>query len=186
MDFFTFPHDLTFYKLLTDWGGLLGALVALLAAATTYLAIRAQIKEAQKEDLEHRALERRNRARERLIGATLIGATLEVLKFDISNVLNTFGPGNDNELIEPERAKWLRQRLRVLVLDAVLPYIDRLEHNAVAQYTFIANITERARDAETTITYGDFRKQLKNIADRAEALQKDVNIQAESALGLLK
>jgi len=48
------PSDITFYKLLTDWGGLIGAVAALIAAIIAYIAICAQIKEAREENREHR------------------------------------------------------------------------------------------------------------------------------------
>ena len=186
MDFFELPKDVTLYKVLTDFGAIIGAIVTLIAAITAYVAIRAQIGEARKEDREHREIELQNRARERLIGATLVDTALEVLKFDLNRVRNTFDPGttdkNFNETtIEAARAQLLRERLRALILEPVLPYIDKLEHQAIAEYIFIAMITERAREEDRPVTYGEFRQQLATIEARVATLQTDVKAQAKSA-----
>ena len=72
------PSDITFYKLLTDWGGLIGAVAALIAAIIAYIAICAQIKEAREENREHRQVALQNRARDELLAASVRHAALEV------------------------------------------------------------------------------------------------------------
>ena len=179
------PSDITFYKLLTDWGGLIGAVAALIAAIIASIAIRAQIKEAREENREHRQVALQNRARDELLAASVVDAALEVFKYDLYHVLNTFDPGKgdaqfDNQTVQRERAQWLRQRLRALFFEPVLPYLDRLEHEAAKEYLIIAFISERARDDESPTTYGELRELLKTLVERVEALQKAVNTHAES------
>ena len=179
------PNDITVYKLLTDWGGLIGALAALIAAIIAYYGIHRQIKEAREENREHRQLAVLDRAREELLAASVVDAALEVFKYDLHHVRNTFDPGEgdaqfDNQPIQPERAQWLRQRMRALTFEPVLPYLDRLGHEAAAEYLIIALISERVRHDDRSTTYGEFRELLKNLVARVEALKKAVNTDAES------
>jgi hypothetical protein len=179
------PNDITFYKFLTDWGGLIGAVAALIAAIFAYIGICAQIKEAREENRENREVALQNRVREELLAASVVDAALEVFKYDLYHVRNTFDPGEgdpqfDNQPIQRERAQWLRQRLRALIFEPVLPYLDRLEHEAAEEYLYISFISERARDDESPTTYGELRELLKTLGERVQALQKAVNTHAES------
>lgn len=100
-----------------------------------------------------------NRAREERLAASVVDAALEVFKYDLHHVRNTFDPGEgdvqfDNKTIQPERAQWLRARMRSLIFEPVLPYLDRLEHEAAAEYLIIALISERVREDASPTTYG--------------------------------
>src|SRR5271165_3044756 len=102
------PTDPSWYKLLTDWGGFIGAIIAFTAALIAYAAVRAQTKEAQREYHEHRDLARRSTAQETLVSAYIMEAALEGFKWDLYGVLNIFDPGSDDRAfldttIEKER-----------------------------------------------------------------------------------
>lgn len=126
-----------------------------------------------------------NQVGEELLAAAVVDAALEVFKYDLHHVRNTFDPGEgdaqfDSKTIERERAQWLRKRIRSLIFEPVLPYLDRLEHEAAAEYLIIALISERVREDESSTTYGELRELLKNLLERVEALQKGINTHAET------
>jgi hypothetical protein len=180
------PPDFGWYDLLRDWGSLIGAGVALVAAWIAYAAVRSQIEESQRENRAQRDLAARAEAEQRLIAATLVHAALETFRYDLDRVRNTFYPGSgdaqfDTAKIEPDRARWLRQRLRPLMFDPVLPYAGRLDHPSVKEYFLLSSISERIRDDEGSVTYGELRRQIVTVRDRVVELQQSVHAQAERA-----
>jgi hypothetical protein len=178
------PADITLYKLLTDLGGFIAAIAALIAAIIAYNGIWAQITEAQDENREQRKVERRREKQEKLVAASLVGAALEVFSFDVSHVRNIFDPGKgdpdfDNRTIEPERAQWLRQQLRPLTFGSMLPYLGRLDHELAKEYLFLISIGQRIRDDSRPLTYGQLRELLETVRPRIDHFQGDIRRQAE-------
>ena len=58
---FGFPTDLTWYKLLTDWGSLIGGVFALIAGSTAYIAGRVQARATrQASEMQVEVEQRRN------------------------------------------------------------------------------------------------------------------------------
>ncbi len=116
----------------------------------------------------------------------MVIATLEVFKHDLHNVQNTFDPGASDaafydQPIAPDRIRWLRQRLRPLISSPMLPFVDRLEAESAAEFSVVASISERMRDADRQATYGELRDEIQAVLNRTEDLQKVLRAQAEKA-----
>ena len=153
------------------------------AAAIAYCAVRAQIREARKEYLEQREAAQRAQKQEEAVAARLVDAALEAFKFDLNRVRNTFDPGSDpqfdNQMIEPERARWLRQRLRPLVTNDMLLYVGRLKPEPAREFFLIAAISERTRDADHPVTYSELRDDLRNMSKRTVDLQQALKTESK-------
>jgi hypothetical protein len=154
------PQDASWYKLLADWGSLIGAAVAVLAACAAYAAIRRQTRATQREFDAQRAAQQATKVQNELVAATLVDAALEAFKADLDTVRNMFDPaaGNpnlDDKMIDVNRARWLREQIRLLISTQILPYLGHLKSDLVREYFLIAAISERLRESKVPTTYGD-------------------------------
>jgi hypothetical protein len=180
------PPDLGWYDVLRDFGGLIGAAVALLAAATGYAAVRLQIVEMQRENRDRRDAETRATAERRLIAVTLVSAALEALRYDLDRVSNTIGRGAGEGIrIEPDRMKWLSQRVHALSLEPVLKVAEYLHPACVKEYIDLTTISHRLLENDGTLTYGALRDQIETVRNRVTDLQKLLNDDAELARAAL-
>jgi hypothetical protein len=179
------PADMSLYKLASDWGSLIGAGVALLAAGVAYAAVRRQTKETQAEFQEQRAADWAAKVQAKLVAATLIEAALEAFKSDLSRVQNMFDPAAghpnpDDQTIAGNRARWLRGHIRPLISGTMLPYLGQLQADLVHEYFLIAATSEWTRDAEDSITYSELLNNISALRARAVALQTGIRTQAKA------
>ncbi len=164
------------YNFLKDMGSFLGAVIALFAAWIAYMVVNRQIKEAQKEENERREIARRIEAQEKATAAALVEAALVAFEYDIDYVINKFYPsGRDDEFdsttINSERASSIRQKLRPLVFEPLLPYVGRIHETSAREYSIIFSISERFRDTVHS-TYGELRNDLDSMLKRTQDLRK--------------
>ena len=115
------PKDVGWWDIIRDGGSFLAAVFAVIAAIIAFRAVQLQIAEARKEFVEQRSAANRSQASDKLLASLLAAAALELLRYDLDRMLNTFYPGPSAEPMSAERARFIRQRMNPLLLDSVLP-----------------------------------------------------------------
>jgi hypothetical protein len=147
-------------------------------------AMRAQLAEAQRQNLEQKHAARLAQSRDQLAAATLVGAALEVLRFDLDSLLNLFDPGALDPAfytveIAPDRARWILDQWRPPAWEPLFSYVGRLSHEAVKEFFFVLSISQRLSQ-NLPRTYGDLRDRIKDLKGRVTELQSRLHSDSEA------
>ncbi|HEY1851496.1 MAG TPA: hypothetical protein VGG60_10765 [Candidatus Binataceae bacterium] len=148
-------------------------------------AMRAQLAEAQRQNLDQKHAGRLAQSRDQLAAATLVGAALEVLRYDLDGLLNLFDPGALDPAfytveIAPDRARWILDQWRPPAWEPLFTYVGRLSHEAVEEFFFVLSISERLPQ-NLPRTYGDLRDRIKDLKGRVIELKARLQSESEAA-----
>jgi hypothetical protein len=105
------PADLSFYKLLTDWGSLIGGSFALIAGAALYCIGRVQANAVKEQTADLKRAERHRIARETPQAARMLDASLQLIEEDIVAAKDRYHTDDTNHIIAKGDATPIRQSI---------------------------------------------------------------------------
>jgi hypothetical protein len=181
---FGWPSDGSLYRLFTDWGGFIGAIIALLAAVFAYLAVRAQIKEARRTYLEGRGAAKRVERQEGLVAIYLIDAAPIKFKFDLEYALGRLDIGTSTRPDMPD-ILFGGTGTKPIGISAIVPYIGRIDLGLVRMFTSLVMASERLADpAPNSVKLA--REAITALLERTKELQTYFEAERERTEALMK